>query len=392
MIKLAGMAFAIASLRELRLFYGLWPTPLLVLLVYSVVGPIIDLFKLPLDVSALNTFFGPLLMWILMLATYNLAVRGGRGRIVLALVLSSLLFAVFQVFELGGVGMQVAEEVHNGETADRVWMLHADPNFGSCFMALSILAGVMYLLNLVPVRAFYRILAVPVVAVGVYGIIKTSSRTGLAALILGLLAIVLTARTWNRRIKTFLFVALVLCGITALVFASSLFSARLNDSLTTGDTADRITIWGQSVLLFLHSPFYGYGAQSYSFPLGERAGHPGIATHNVFLSAALGSGLIGLFSLMFVYIRAFASIFANRTQGRNRIVFVWFVMTFTAALSLNMEYAKWYWIILALALAAGKDRHQRGPAIRSPPGLNLQSALFNKSRPDGGECLPIEPR
>jgi O-antigen ligase len=391
MIKLAGMVFFIASLLRPKVFYGLLPTPLLVLLVYSVAGPVIDLFKLPLNLQVLNTFIGPMLMWILMLATYNLAVRGRRNRIVLAILVSSLIFTVFQVFELGGVGIRILDEVHSGETDTRVSVLLVDPNFAACFMALSVAAGLMYLMNLVPARTSYRILAVPVIALGVYGMIKTSSRGGLAALVLGMLAIAATARTRLSRIVTILSVALLLCGLGALILASPLFSARLNDSLETGETADRTIIWGQAVRLFVESPIWGYGAQSYVIPLGERSNHPGIGTHNVFLSVALGAGLIGLSSFMFFYLSAFASIFAYRTRGVNAIVFVWFVMAFAAALSLNMEITKWFWIMLALACAAGKTSQRSGPSIRPPPVFNSQIGAPWENDPASNHCLPIKP-
>ena len=89
MTKWIGLLFFVISTTEWRTFYGKMPRALVFLLVFLGIGVGIDLANCEsFDLSEINELSRPLLMWILMLASYNLAInnrfdrRGNHLRVV----------------------------------------------------------------------------------------------------------------------------------------------------------------------------------------------------------------------------------------------------------------------------------------------------------------------
>jgi O-antigen ligase len=133
------------------------------------------------------------------------------------------------------------------------------------------------------------------------------------------------------------------------------FKARILSSVETGETAGRTDIWTESVRLFMDSPIYGFGYRMHQFKLGERTGHEQRGTHNLFLSVLLGSGLLGFSLFLYFYAHSFKAIWSHKAEGVNPIVFAWFLMALAGSLTINTEIAKWFWLVVALAISAGNQ-------------------------------------
>jgi hypothetical protein len=291
-----------------------------------------------------------------MIATYNLSVNYKFDRIVTAVCLSSIIYAIVELFELGGEITRTDSTVVDGVNADRIAVLGGDENFAACFISLSVLAGIVYGFNLVPSRWRYRLPALTTSGIGFCALLKTGSRGGMLALFVGIAAIVLTVAKGTQRLQYALVVALLLGLLSVGAMQSPAFKARIISSVETGETAGRTDIWTESVRLFVDSPIYGFGYRMHQFKLGERTGHEQRGTHNLFLSVLLGSGLLGLSLFLYFYCQSFKAIWLHKAEGINAIVFVWFFMALAASLSINTEIAKWFWLLVALAFSAGKSR------------------------------------
>lgn len=353
--KLVGILFFMISIVDRDYYYGSVPSVFLAFFLYVGIATGIDVVSSSLDFAWVNEIATPLQTCILMIVIYNISVGNRAGKIVLALYLSSLVYAVAQAFELGGDYVVTSSQVVSGALEDRVSTLRGDPNFTACFISLSVVAGIIYGFNLVPTGWRCRIFALCGSALGFWAIIKTASRGGLLALLAGISCLALVKAQWNKRIKYAVFAAVLLSLMSVLIEDNPLFRERVLSSMENGETADRFAIWESALDLSLESPVFGFGYRSNMFELGKKMGQPRRGTHNIFLSILLGSGYLGLLCFMCFYFCSFKNIWANKSEGLNIIIFSWFTIGMVSGLSLNVEIAKWFWILLALALGAGKE-------------------------------------
>jgi O-antigen ligase len=353
--KLIGLLFLIASFTEWRTFYGKAPRALVVLLGFIGIGLIVDAVTYAAaDLYAINQFSRLILVWWLMLATYNLALHNRFDRLVKVMYAASLLFAFFQSLRLGGASLRVYEGAIGGEEGMRFSVLGMDPNFAAAYVALCVLFGLAHGLNIIKTRLSYRVFFLIGAGVGFYAMLRTGSRGGLLALGGGVLSLVFTARQWNRRATSMFVVAGIILAMGVAVSNDPYLAARFRASAEAGHTSGRFEIWKRALQLSTESPVYGFGSTMHMPKLGQRTGSKQRGTHNLFLSVLLGSGMTGLLFFLCFYVRAFKAVWACKAEGMGRIVFAWFVLAFLAAWSLNMESMKWFWIILALSLVAEK--------------------------------------
>jgi len=352
--KWVGGCFFILALAFPKLFFGVFPKSFIFFFLYISIGMLIDIVSFPLTFQSINEFVRPALMGVLMLATYNLAINKRFGRIIFVIYLSSLIYVIFQVFELGGAYTRVDAEVVGKETFERIAVLSTDENFAACYFAISVLVGLIHGLNLVPTKLKYRVLALLGSAIGFYAILKTASRGGFIAITGAVMCIVFTAKILTVKVKYAFYVCFLLAAIIGTTMSTPLLRARMTAFFEKGETSGRTAIWEQTWQLAKESPIYGYGYRMHQFSLGARTGKVQRGTHNLFLSVLLGSGFLGLSLFLCFYYQTFQAAWRARTEGLGKVVFLWFMLCFLASMSLNSEIAKWFWIILALSLAAGK--------------------------------------
>ena len=359
-----GLLFFIVSITEWQTFYGRLPRELVVLFGFVGVGIVADIISYgTVDSFAIREFSRPFLVWWLMLAAYNLTLNHRFHRVVGSLYLASLAFACFQSLSLGASSLNIYEGAARGNEGRRVAVLGNDVNFAAMFIAVSVLAGLAYGLTMAKTRLVYRVFFLLGSVTGVYAILKTGSRGGLLALVGGILSLAVTARKWRISVTYMFIVICVLLTIGVTVLNDPYLAARFRDAAERRDTSGRVEIWGQAMRVFTASPLYGFGHYMQTDALGAIRHSGKVGTHNFFLSVLLGSGLAGLLCFLYFYVRAFRSVWSVKTQRSGRIVLAWFLATFVAALSLNMEIAKWFWLVLVLALAAGK-RSRRPSTVR----------------------------
>jgi O-antigen ligase len=113
--------------------------------------------------------------------------------------------------------------------------------------------------------------------------------------------------------------------------------------------------------LLPNSPFFGFGTRMHLVTLGEHLGMSQRATHNTFIAVLMGTGFVGFSLFIYFYGRALLAAWRTRTEGINRVVFVWLMMASVGAFSMNMECCKWFFIVMALSLALEKLSRQNTP-------------------------------
>lgn len=372
--KLVGLLFFPCSLVQWRAFYGKVPAALLVLLGFVGVGFLVDLCGTQaFDLNLFNEYCKPILLWVLLLAGYNLARTEAFERIVRAVYAASMALALFQTLGLGG-NMRVFEVAVDGDVGERFSALGTDPNGLAIFVSLGVLYGIARGLNLVPTRTGHRVLFLLGAMLGYYAVLKSGSRGGLMALGGGIVSLVFSARNLGSTLSFGLVLSCVLAAMGVAVLNNHLLMARFSQKVESSegagqvgwmgniDSAGRFRIWEETEDLVAESPIYGYGAIRQSVELGKRAARnvgDHKVTHNTFLSVLLGTGAIGSLCFLYFYLCALKSVWSARTQSTCGIVFAWYVLLFLGGMSLSLQGMKFFWIVMALSLGAKELQARR---------------------------------
>ncbi len=363
MTKWIGLVFFFFSMLNVKRFYGAFPKILIYYSLYMVIGVTVDFIRAPyLNDSTFTEFSRPVLLLVLMLVSYNLAINGKLKHIVFCLFFSAVIFSWLQFLEIDS-GATVKERI-GYEKFDRVAVLESNQNSAARFFSLNILLGIIYALNLLKSSIMFRIFAAVSAIVGLYALIKTSSRGGLLALSFGVMCIALTAKDMGQKIKYVIIIGAIAFAAGTVIMSDTLFRYRIYSAINTGETTGRTQIWDVAFSLLPDSLFFGFGTRMHLVTIGEHLGLSQRATHNTFIAVLMGTGIVGFSLFMFFYGRTFLCAWRSRTVGINRVVFVWFMMAFAGAMSMNMECCKWFFIVMALALAS-----ERGMQRNAPPAF-----------------------
>jgi O-antigen ligase len=384
-IKWIGLLFFFVSVFEWKKFYGGMPVEFLYFLAYISIGVTWDVIYSTHDFEALNEILRPVLFFILMLATYNLVLIGRARRIITCLVLSSLVLAIYQTTSLWSSATRVWVEGAGYE--DRIAALGTDPNFTACFITLSVVASVMLLLNVIKCPIWLRVASMFSLLLGIGGIVKTSSRGGLLALVLGLCALAFTGRQWHKKLLTLVGVGITLGGIYISVRKSDLFVKRISTFVDTGDTAGRYAIWEGAWGLIKEAPWLGYGYRAHPYYLGAVMDRGICGTHNTFIASVLSSGFIGAFFFILLFMRSGWAAWQCRRSFPGNILLCWFMICFGMGMTVNGELAKWFWIVLSLCLGAYKMQEKQRMRMTSDYAVGN-----NRGAPVSGKLDPSSSR
>jgi len=351
--KWIGLLFFLVAITRWNLFFEKVPPALWLLLVFFAFGMLMDFIHFPhFYFAVLNEFVRPILMWVLMVATYNLAIHGRFRRVMFFLVISAIIYAAFQSLDL--MESNVSEESINGESGERFAVLGTDVNFAAVYCGLGLLYGVLHGPNMIKTSKGMRLISILGVMFGMAALVKTASRGGALAIVGGILAIAFTVKGFTKQIGVFFLVACLLVGMGSVVMHNAYFHARIQDSVEDGKSSGRQEIWEEARQLIREAPVTGYGYRMYMDHLGARTGKMQRATHNTFLMVLITAGWLGGTFFFLFYLLVLKSVWVCRTHGEGKVLFIWFASLFCGMLTLNLEITKWFWMILALGLAVEK--------------------------------------
>lgn len=353
MTKWTGLVFFIFSLLNVNRYYGTFPKLFWFYLITLFIGICGDLLSSPyLSLELLNDILRPLFLFLLLLITYNMALNGKDRKIILFLFLASALFAVAQFLSLDS-DTTVQERV-GSEMFDRVAVFENNQNAVARYCALAILFGAVYGMNLVKSNILLRVIGVLSAGVGFLALLKTASRGGFLALVLGGLTILFTSRRISK--KLFLLLALCVLGTIGIFYLmqDTLFMSRIEKSIYERSSGGRTEIWEAAFSLVPEAPLFGHGMRSHTVALGGKLGLWRRATHNTFIAALAGTGLVGFIAFMIFYTKVAWRAWQCRMVDTGPMVFVWFAMATAGAMSMNVEGAKWFFMVIGLVLAVSQ--------------------------------------
>lgn len=265
----------------------------------------------------------------------------------------------------------VAEAQFAGET--RSTIISQNPNITAGLFALGALCiagdpGVLASRR----RSAAIALSLAAVSVLVMGILRTGSRGGLLAFGGGVLGLALCGGRGTRLAR------LVVAGAVAAMLGvlisqefrtGSSTSVRLERAWNEGDTTGRTGIYNAAWAMFQERPLLGHGGAQNRFVLGtmlNKSGREGRGadrdTHSVFLAVLTEVGLVGALPFFAALLLGLwqAWRWGRRTGDALPFALMCALLIINSATTGYRE--KTFWIVLAVAAAAGARRAAPAPA------------------------------
>jgi len=255
-----------------------------------------------------------------------------------------------------GVG---AGEYHNAPGRETIF------GVGPNTLGATIALGAVALIGMVYGRGGVR----PLMKACVWGgfiilaiaVARTGSRGSLLAMTLGLLTLVASRGSTRMRIRNVLMVMMAfgLCAIITISFTST--AQRWQSTLEEGDTSGRDVIFRSAWQMFKERPILGWGPAVNQAELGYRLDRPRRDTHNLLLWLLTEVGLVGTLPFCVAVALAVRGAWRGRKGTQGLVPLALVVAVLTTNLSGTNHGLKWFWVILAYALAS--ETYVRGRSV-----------------------------
>ena len=375
--KLSGLAFIAAYFFFYNPLSGKRPFPpgsaplgwfLIYLLVFAANGIFLDGFYFSQFVSIFLTLAQLLLLfWI---SSSLLRVDLLTRRALLAFALASVGLALGTLLQVPGLSTSIVSGA-----GDRLTALDFNPNYLAYTMALAAVILIGTALEIQTRYSWSKALLIALVLPLLAVTVRTGSRTGVAAFLIGFAMCVLPNRQSGRRLIIMVLCAFVGIAMVALVAQHQTVLARFEQS-ASGNLAGRQVIIPTSIQMIWERPLFGWQPVAYWQELGRRVGQLWSFkdAHNLVFHLLMEVGLLGAVPFLIGLGLCALGAWKARTGKFGNLPFALLMMTLSANLTHTYIARKPQWLIFALAVAAAtaaaKSSAARHPVRQAgrPPG------------------------
>jgi O-antigen ligase len=338
------------------------PAPLSWFLVYLLVSAANGIFLDGVHYRQFVSIFLTLvqLMLLFWISSSLLRVETLARRALLAFAFGAVICAVGALAGLPGFATVITSRV-----GERVTAMDFNPNYLAYTMAL---AAVILIGTALEVKVRYAWMkglwiapVLPLLAL----MVRSGSRTGVAAFAIGFVACVLPNRQSRRRLIVIFLSVFVGASLIYLVLQHPTVLSRFQQSYE-GNLAGRQLIIPASLDMILQQPVFGWQPVAYWEELARRVGQVwGVKdAHNLFFHLLLEVGLLGAVPFLIGLWLCFTGAWKARAGKFGNLPFALLAMTLSANLTHTYLGRKPQWLILAFAVAAAATAVQRTAAAR----------------------------
>ena len=199
------------------------------------------------------------------------------------------------------------------------------------------------------------------IPLAVFAVILTASRSGFVATCLALIGVPFVLRA-TKPVYRVVWAALIF-GAFAFLFFGVPNNSSLQENLrrvtfsqetdTLRTMTGRTDIWAAAFSVLREHPAAGIGAGTFATGVGSRLDRAR-APHNLFVSVAVETGLVGLFFICAVLVSSLVPVIRGPSDTK-ALYLVLFAVLFATALVANVDTSKVLWFGLALLSLAGRE-------------------------------------
>ncbi|MDW7711863.1 MAG: O-antigen ligase family protein [Deferrisomatales bacterium] len=205
------------------------------------------------------------------------------------------------------------------------WRIGGFGNVNVYAVYLVMFMPLLFSLGLLGQRSWIRGAAWVLFAVSMISLLRTGSRSGVISFVFAMFTyLIIVRKMYPTRLIIVGIVSLSIIASVAVVALPSqvkgVFAERLNPQGAEDVyeyTSGRTQIWKNGLLLFLDSPIYGHGQNTF-LPLNTKRFQLGFSAHNAYLTYMVEQGLIGLSIFVFLLSRIFSHLLRQLRSSPNR--------------------------------------------------------------------------
>ena len=220
-------------------------------------------------------------------------------------------------------------------------------NLQAFYFGMTAIGSLTYLLARWPIVDMKVALAFALLSVSFAMGVRTGSRGGIAALIVGG-GVVLLLMIRKRNITAYATLVPILLVTAVALFLSSGVADRWLDAFSGQDLGYRDIIWAASINLFNEAPFLGHGA-GFIEPLGKIVRERNTSTHNQYLLLLVAYGVVALV----LWFGLILSVLRRCWRYRSHPAAVGLIGMISASviygLSSDLMFSRYFWALLAIA-------------------------------------------
>jgi len=183
-----------------------------------------------------------------------------------------------------------------------------------------------------------------------YALIRTGSRSGAIALMVGIMASILINYNKVKMTKYMKMIPILIVILVYIVTSSNILITRIQATIEKGDTSSRQQIWEAGLVMYKMNPVIGYGG-GYAHKLGLMLNRSNpIAAHNTYLQILLSFGIIGMIFFMAMIGVILLDAWKRRGTIWGSMFFTVLLMAMVLGMGLHIGYNKLFWVLLALTV------------------------------------------
>jgi O-antigen ligase len=284
-------------------------------------------------------------MIIFLWVAQNLLADPETARLVLfALGCSTTLMAVLQLLGITSTSQPGAPT--------RISAMAEDPNSAAAFASLGFLA----LLGLAYFSSYRsKLLKLAVVlplAVILWSVVQTGSRTGLIGLVIGILIFSISKQEKGSYFKNIAVVSLTVALIAVVTVSDAYLMNRFEQSYYRGNLAQREKIFPAAMAMVEEKPWFGWGPVTNTTELGSRMRLPTRDPHNLFLQVLTEVGIIGSLPYFIAFFACALRAWNARSRLENVIPLALMACLFVVNNGITWHNRKLHWYVLAYCIAS----------------------------------------
>ncbi|NHN29381.1 O-antigen ligase family protein [Paenibacillus agricola] len=213
--------------------------------------------------------------------------------------------------------------------------------------AAMIVPGLLYIIYKIlhSKSILHKIWLSPIALIQIMAVILSGTRSAWMGLTVAILFLLLAKFNWKKAVAIIVVSGVVLWGVNAIPQLEQNIAARSEQAIDSGGSG-RTKIWEHAVGVFAEHLVIGTGSGTYH----KHQDYPPYGAHNIYLGAAIQTGIIGLLLMVFALWQTFRAPSANKLNlFLKALLIAYLVQSFF----LETTITKYFWLAIGLALGAG---------------------------------------
>lgn len=248
---------------------------------------------------------------------------------------------------------------------DRSTALGENPNTIGALFAIALVASIGLMGQLT--KGVARLVFIPLAVLMLMQLVGTGSRAAIAALLAGILMMMLRSRGIGGKAKAMMLALPILAAIAYVAVTSEAMRTRLSQAINEQRFARREYIVPATLQMISEKPALGWGPETHLRELGYRMNRDSMDEHNLYLWVLNEGGIVAFIPFLIGALLVLRDADRGTGSGRGTVMIALVATVAMANMAHSHHNRKIMWVVLAMAVSTPYVRrvaHQRAATAR----------------------------